>query len=417
MIAQSTIERIREADIYSVVSHFVELKKSGANYKGKSPFTNEKTPSFYVTPAKNIFKCFSSGNGGDAIRFVMLHENCGYVEAIEKIASIIGERIEYERPATDEEKARYTEEELLYKINAAAAKQYAQALQQPGIDANHPAFISLINRRRFSPDTILQWQIGYAPDQWDFLTQTLKEKALVDPGKKLALVKEKDGKVFDSFRHRIVFPIHDHKGRIAGFGAGILPHSKTNYEDAPKYLNSSDSAIYAKSSLLFGLHFAIHAIRKVGYAFLMEGYTDVISFHQAGYNNAVGTCGTALTPQQATLLKKYTAKVVIVGDPDHAGQEAVVRAIPILLSVGFEITVMSCPMVLQLKLDDKPTNKNPNPQPFRELVFLKAYDKKKKHYTFLHNKQLLEVEEKEIADLAKIDPDELVRLFPAQNTD
>ncbi|MFN7703373.1 MAG: DNA primase [Chryseotalea sp.] len=414
MIAQSSIDRIKDADIYSVVSHFVDLKKSGASYKAKSPFTNEKSASFYVTPAKNIFKCFSSGLGGDAIRFVMLHEKCGYVEALEKIASIIGERIEYERPATPEEKEKYDEQELLYSINASAAKQYAKALLD--VDGSHPAFNNLINRRRFAPETILQWQIGYAPDSWDYLTAVLKEKALVEPAKKLGLVKEKEQKCFDAFRHRVIYPIHDHRGRIAGFGAGILPNGSTSYADAPKYINSIESPIYNKSALLFGLHFAAHSIRQSGYAFLMEGYTDVISFHQAGYTNAIGTCGTALTPQQAQLLKKYTSKIVMVGDPDHAGQEAVARAIPILLAAGLEIQVVPCPMVLALK-PEAPTKKVKNPQPFRELVFLHNYTKQNREYNFVHNKVMLEVQEKEIAELVKIDPDELVRMYPASITE
>jgi DNA primase len=304
MIAPSSIERIKELAIVDVISHYVDLKRSGSNYSAKSPFSPaEKTPSFYVVPGKNIFKCFSTGKGGDAITFVMEHLGMPFVDAVKEIAGKVGERIEYEisEKATEEQNER----EQLYGLNRAAAKRYAEMLQLDSI-RDHTE----LTRRGFTNDTLLQWQIGYAPtgisdgykpDEWKFLTSMLHEKALIEPAMKIGLVKEKDKIVYDVFRNRIMFPIHDHHGRIVGFGGRWLgADDKFN----PKYLNTGETLLFDKSKVLYGLHFAGHNIRKMKIAYLMEGYTDVISFHQAGMDVAVATCGTALTDDQCVLLKK-----------------------------------------------------------------------------------------------------------------
>lgn len=352
MLSTTTIERVKDTPIYDIVSRYVTgLKKSGPNsYTALSPFTNEKTPSFYVVPSKDIFKCFSTGKGGDAIRFVMELNNMTFVDAIIDICGKLGEPVAYEvsEKATEEQ----TEKETLYTINRAAAKRFAECLLS--LPPEHAAVQELTGKRQFTNDTLLQWQIGYAPTHphttetdyrpgnWRFLTEILHEKGLIIPALKIGLVHEKDKTVYDTFRNRIMFPIHNHLGRIVGFGGRWLGE-KDKYN--PKYINSADSVLYNKNSVLFGLHFAGTAIRKVKWAALVEGYTDVISFHQAGHENTVGTGGTALTAEQCALLKKYTDKVILFPDNDanDAGENSAMRNIDLLMAQGFETAVVPMP--------------------------------------------------------------------------
>lgn len=345
MITPESIDRIKSLPVLDVVRHYVDdLKKNGANYKARSPFTEEKTPSFYVVPAKNIFKCFSSGKGGDAIKFVMELRSITWIEAIKEIANVTGERLEYVTadPATEREQ---DDRENLYKINEAAALQYVKQLMET--DGTHVAFREVIDKRLFTPDTIAQWQIGYAPDQWQFLTDKLKEKALIGPGLEVGLIKEKDQRHYDVFRHRVMYPIHDTWGRVVGFGGRHLAPDANN----PKYMNTGETKLFNKSKVLYGLHFAAWAIRKRGYANLVEGYTDVISFHQAGQANTVGTCGTSLTDDQCQLLRKYTGRVVIFPDSDPAGEKSALRSIDLLMKHGFETGVVPLPEVPGHKID------------------------------------------------------------------
>jgi len=343
-LTPETIDSIKALTIYEVLSHYVaDLKRAGANYSAKSPFTNEKTASFYVVPSKNIFKCFSSGNGGDAISFVMKLRNLPWIEAVKDIAGHCGVPLQYVESETATEDQNQREE--LFKINQATANRYAKNLLD--LDGTHPAFADIINKRLFTADTILQWQIGYAPDEWQYLTDTLKEKALIKPAMKLGIVREKEQRHYDAYRNRIMFPIHDHQGRVVGFGGRHLQPDKHN----PKYLNSSESELFDKKKILFGLHFAHAAIRKQGYANLVEGYTDVISFHQAGQTNTVGTCGTSLTNEQCHLLKRYTNKVVLFPDPDAAGAKSALRNIDLFMRHGFEVNVVPLPEVPGHKVD------------------------------------------------------------------
>lgn len=361
-ITQSTIERVLDSDIHAVVSEYVTLKKSGANYCACSPFTNEKTASFYVVPKKNIFKCFSSGNGGGPVKFVMLKEKIEFFEAVLKVASIVNETVEY-----DEVPANYKEEndlrEGLYKINEAAARKYAEQLKAivdaglPDADISllHPAFKEIIGKRKYSNDTIVQWQIGYAPgdtsgwqpNAWKFITNLVGDKSY-GGAKEVGLINTKNGHTYDVFRHRIIYPIHDYSGRIVSFGGRALPttlqqpESDDDFKPA-KYINGGESKIYSKETVLYGLHFAGKAIREHGFADLTEGYTDVISMHQAGYNTTVGTCGTALTEKQCALLYRYCKKVRLFYDGDEAGQKATLRAIDLLAQHGFEISVVPMP--------------------------------------------------------------------------
>lgn len=363
MISHSTIERIKDLPIADVISRYIELKKNGSGYKALSPFTDEKTPSFSVVPSKNIFKCFSSGIGGDAIRFVMEHQKMNFIDAITDIANRCNERIEYDTPPTPEAKEQHDHRQLLYKINEATARQYALQLatllqaKASDLETNHPAIAEII-KRRFTYDTIIQWQIGYAPqgDKWNFLTDKLGDKNYA-AGIELGLIKksESKGTTYDAWRNRIMYPIHNHHGNIVAFGGRALAPDEHN----PKYMNSGESKIYQKDNTLFGLHFAGPAIRKAEYAYLVEGYTDVISFHQAGYDCTVGTCGTALTETQCKLLKKYCSKVILFPDQDEkkdnnglgAGERSVLRSIDLLMKHGFETAVVPMPQVEGKKVD------------------------------------------------------------------
>lgn len=398
MIKSETIDKIKALTIYEVLSHYVaDLKRSGATYCAKSPFTNEKTASFYVVPSKNIFKCFSSGYGGDAVFFVMQLRGMSWIDAIKDIAGTCGIPIEYEESETPTQDQETREE--LYKINQATAQRYINALHN--IDGTHPAFSELVNKRQFTPDTFIQWQIGWAPDEWQFLTAILKEKALIKPAKELGLVREKEQRIYDAFRSRVMFPIHNHQGRVVGFGGRALAHDS----NTPKYLNSSESILFDKKKVLYGLHYAIASIRTRGYANLVEGYTDVISYHQAGQTNTVGTCGTSLTDDQCLLLKKYTNKVVLFPDPDAAGERSALRSMDLLMKYKFEVAIVPLPVVIQMPK-------------FRELCRITHWNKKSIQFKPLNNpKKMYDEELTHVHEVVKIDPDEMVRMFHTDNVE
>jgi len=341
MISRNTIDQIRELSIVDVIGKYVgDLKKAGSSYRAKSPFTDEKTPSFYVVPQKQIFKDFSTGKGGDCITFVMEFKNLNYPQAVKEICSDFNITVEddYEAPVRD---AQETERiEMLYKINQATARKYAEFLYT--MDAGHPQFHYVadeIIRRQFTEETVIQWQIGYAPDMWRYLNDLLLNKGNYQHGFDLGLIKTKGERNYDTYRHRLIFPIQDERGRIVSFGGRHLNGAiATQTEgDVIKYINGPESPVYNKSKTLYGLFHAMPGIRKSGYAHVTEGYTDVISMHQAGFNNTIGTCGTSLTDDQVTLLKRYTQKVVLVFDGDKAGIAATSRAIDMFLAQGFEV--------------------------------------------------------------------------------
>lgn len=353
-ISSSSIDRIKDIPVADVIGRYIELKKNGSGFKANSPFNDEKSPSFFVHPGKNIFKCFSSGKGGDAIAFVMEFNNMTYIDAIKDIAQKCGERLEYEEQ-TPEVKEQADHRELLYKLNEATARQYTKQLHEllnkraGDLELKHPAIDEIV-KRKFTYDTLVQWQIGYAPqpEKWDFLTSLIGDKNY-NQAIELGLIKSKEqtGKRYDAWRNRVMFPIHNHHGRIVAFGGRAMAPDQYN----PKYMNSSDSKIFSKENTLFGLHFATRIIQTAGYANLMEGYTDVISFHQAGFSNSVGTCGTALSDAQCKLLKKYCSKVVLFPDPDKAGEASALRNIDILMKHGFETAVVPMPQVEGKKVD------------------------------------------------------------------
>lgn len=348
MISRNTIDEVHALPILDVVGKFYRdnLKPNGSSFRGKSPWTDEKTPSFYVVPPKNLFKDFSSGNGGGPINFVMLHEKLTYMQAIKELCKAFNIRIEEDANGADPTETEFIEQ--LYTINRATARRYAEMFMD--MDATNPHFDLVageILRREFTDETLVQWQIGYAPDQWNYLSQILVQKGFHMHGTDLGLIRTKEGRTYDVFRHRLIFPIVDECGQVVAFGGRYLPaatHAREDTTNKPaKYINSPESKIYRKSRTLYGLYYAIHAIRKEGYARIVEGYTDVISFHQAGFCNTVGSCGTALTEDQVKLLSRYTKKVIVIFDPDDAGIKAADRCIDLFLSHGFELQVCQLP--------------------------------------------------------------------------
>lgn len=342
MISRTTIDTVRMLPIKDVIGRYVtDLKPAGGSFRAKSPFTEEKTASFYVVPGKNIFKCFSSGKGGDAITFVMEHTGKKYIDAVIEICS--DHSIPVERDNSDivsKDETDFTES--LYIVNRSAVKNFTEQLHTiwplNGSPTDHPLTEEL-TRRGYSTDTIVEWNLGYAPDAWNFLSHKMVHAGFHKQGIELGLIKDKEGRTYDTFRHRLIFPIQDERGYVVAFGGRDLPgavHTKPA-DKVPKYINSADSRIFKKSKVLYGLHHAIPCIRKAGYANLVEGYTDVISMHQAGLENTVGSCGTSLTADQCKLLKRYTDNVVIFFDGDAAGQAATERAGMLLIEEGFSV--------------------------------------------------------------------------------
>lgn len=363
-ITQNTIDRVYSASIYDVVNSYSDIKlvKNGPSaWKAPSPFNQEKTPSFYVVPAKNIFKCFSSGKGGGPVQFVMAKDDLTFIEAVKKVADIINERVEYE-DQPDNYKEEVDHRETLYKINEAATNKYIEQLKQ-FIDgdkdgniilrnADHPATIELI-KRGYTPSTIVQWQLGYAPGdtngyqpkEWRFITDLVGDKSYAG-AKETGLIDTKNGHTYDVFRHRLIYPIQDEYGRIVSFGGRALPSQQPSVESeykAAKYLNGKDSKVFNKSYVLYGLYHAAKSIRECGYAYVMEGYTDVISFHKAGFTNSVGSMGTSLTEEQCKLLKRHCKKAVLFYDGDDAGQNATLTGIDLLVAHGFDVSVVPMP--------------------------------------------------------------------------
>jgi len=340
MITQDSINRVKdESDIQKVVEYFITLKKQGSNLTASCPFHDEKSGSFHVNPSKGIYKCFGCGVGGDAIDFVIRKENMPFIEAIIKVAEICNITIE-EVEDSPEERAQKDKRVELLNINKQAAKKFHDYLQEQNI--YHDAQQELQRNRQLTLETILQFQIGYAPDEWQFLSRDLIERGLFEPSKELGLVTTSNERNFDTYRRRIIFPIHNEKGQIVGFGGRIIGD---NEQKAPKYINSKESPLYKKERVLYGLFHAITGIRKLKFAIVVEGYYDVISMHQAGATNTVGTCGTAFTDQHAMILKKYTNHVVLMGDGDFAGMEANMKAVNILIkhNIKAEICLLPTP--------------------------------------------------------------------------
>jgi DNA primase len=339
MITRSTVDRIMEAtDIVEVISEFVQLKKRGANYVGLSPFANEKTPSFTVSPAKGIFKDFSSGKGGSAITFLMELEKFSYPEALKWLAKKYGIEVEetVEKPENKEEE---NHRESLMIVTAYAAKFFHESLLDTEEGQN--IGLSYFKERGFSNDIIKKFELGYSPDQWEAFTgQALKDgfqqQFLEETG---LSVKRDSGSLYDRYRGRVMFPIHSFTGRVIAFGGRTLKSDK----NVPKYVNSPESEIYHKSNVLYGLFFAKKAIRDEDNCFLVEGYADVLSVFQAGIENVVASSGTSLTVEQIRLIGRLTKNITILYDGDAAGIKASLRGLDMILEEGLNVKVVLFP--------------------------------------------------------------------------
>lgn len=336
MISNETINEIKSRiDIVDVISDFVTLKKSGVNYKALSPFTNEKTASFYVVPEKGIFKDFSSGKGGDAITFVMEHESLGYAEALKLLAKKYG--ITVEENVLEFKSDQASEVEAISLVLKFAAKYFESQLTS-GVEGSSVGK-QYLEERDINLRSVAKFQLGYAPNEWHALQEeALRSGFSSDVLEKSGLVvKNESGKVYDRFRGRVIFPITSLAGKVIGFGG------RTMGKDLPKYINSPESVVYKKSHVLYGIFESKAAIRRTGFAYLVEGYTDVISMHQSGFENVVASAGTALTRDQVKLLKRFTDNVTILFDGDAAGIKASEKGIDIIIGEGMDVKVVMLP--------------------------------------------------------------------------
>lgn len=339
MIKKETIEKVLDtARIEEVVGDFVDLKKRGTSLIGNCPFHNEKTPSFHVSVSKGIYKCFGCGAGGDSLKFVMEHEKYPYPEAIRYLANKYNIPIE-EVERSPEQMAAQDKRESLYVLNQWASKFFKEQLWET--DLGRSIGLSYFLERGYREDIIKKFDLGYSPEAWNGLTDRAQEEGfskeyLVDIG--LAIEKD-DKSIYDRFRGRVIFPIHNLTGRVIGFGGRTLKTEKT----VPKYVNSPESEIYHKSNVLYGLHLAKKAIMDHDVCYLVEGYADVLSCHQAGVENVVSSSGTSLTSGQIKLISRYTKQVVILYDGDAAGIKASLRGTDMLLEEGLNVKVLLFP--------------------------------------------------------------------------
>lgn len=340
MIDQETIQRIMDAArIEEVIGQFVSLKKRGANHIGCCPFHNEKTPSFYVSPSKGIFKCFGCGEAGDVVAFLKKHEHFTYPEALRWLADKYHIDIQ-EEELTDEERERQTERDGLFHVSEFAQKYFSDLLYND--EMGRAVGLSYFHSRGLSDEVIKRFGLGYCLEEWsNFTDHALRngysETVLEKTG--LTIVKEESGKKYDRFRGRVMFPIYSISGRVLGFSGRILSSEK----QAAKYVNSPDSDIYNKSRILYGLYQARTAISKADKCYLVEGNIDVISMHQSGVENTVASCGTSLTVEQIRLIKRYTLNVTVLYDGDAAGIKAALRAVDLLFSEGMHVRVTLFP--------------------------------------------------------------------------
>ncbi|MBR9758023.1 MAG: DNA primase [Algicola sp.] len=338
MISKSTIDKVFEtARVEEVIGDFVQLKKAGSNFKGLSPFSDERTPSFMVSPVKQIWKDFSTGKGGNAVAFLMEHEHFTYPEAIKYLAKKYSIEIE-ETQQTNEQKEKANARESLYLVSEFANTYFQKTLHKT--NPGKAIGLSYFKERGFTPETIKKFDLGYSLDEWQaFSDEALKQGYNIEFLEKTGLTIVKGDKHFDRFKGRVMFPIKSMSGRVLGFGGRIL----TNDKKAAKYLNSPESDIYHKSKVLYGIYNAKQAIAKEDNCYLVEGYTDVIQFHQTGIHNVVSSSGTALTPEQIRLINRLTNNITVLFDGDAAGIRASLRGIDLILEQGMNVKVCGFP--------------------------------------------------------------------------
>jgi DNA primase len=340
-INPETVDRIKQtADIVEVVGDFVSLKKKGANYSACCPFHNEKTPSFNVNPVRQIYKCFGCGAAGDAIKFVMDVDGIGYGEALRYLADKYGIEIE-EEELTNEETVRQNARESLYIILNYAKNFYQQQLHEN--EEGQAIGLSYFRERGFSNAVLKKFELGYSLDNWDAFSKDALEKGYSpEILEKAGLLIHKEGSNtagYDRFRGRVIFPIHNVAGKVIAFGARILKTDKNQ----PKYLNSPETEVYHKSEILYGIYQAKNAIRQQEHCYLVEGYTDVVSLHQAGIENVVASSGTSLTTEQIKLIGRFTPNITILYDGDVAGIKAALRGLDLVLEEGLNVNIVLFP--------------------------------------------------------------------------
>ena len=382
MISKATIDTVFEtARVEEVIGDFVQLKRAGSNFKGLSPFSDERSPSFMVSPVKQIWKDFSSGKGGNSVAFLIEHEHFTYPEAIRYLANKYNIEIE-ETVQTDEEKANTDVRESMYLVSEYAQKYFHDTLLHS--DEGKAIGYSYFKERGFTNETIKKFSLGYSPETWDAFSQDALGK-----GYKLEFLEStgftivKDEKLIDRFRGRVMFPIQSMSGRILGFGGRILSNDKK----AAKYLNSPESDIYHKSKVLYGIYQAKQAIAKQNNCFLVEGYTDVIQFNQVGIENVVASSGTALTPDQIRLINRLTKNITVLFDGDAAGLRASIRGIDLILEEGMNVKVCAFP-------DGEDPDSFARKTPYEELVL----------YLENNSKDFIQFKASLLMDEAKNDP-------------
>lgn len=341
MIDRETVDRIyAAANIVDIIGEYVTLKRKGVNYQACCPFHNEKTPSFVVSPSKGVYKCFGCGKGGNAVTFLMEHENVTYPEALKMVAKRYGIEVK-EKELTEEEVRRNDDRESMFALNGWAAEYFARYLHREteGLSVGMSYFRQT---RGMTDATIRKFGLGFCPARGDRMSKDAlaagyKKEFLLSTG--LSLARESDGSLYDRFRDRVIFPVHNISGRIVAFGGRTLRTDKS----VAKYQNSPESEIYSKKRELYGLYFAKKAIQQLDYAILVEGYTDVISMHQAGVENVVSSSGTSLTTEQIRLLNRFTKNITVIYDGDAAGIHASIRGIDMILKEGMNVRVVLLP--------------------------------------------------------------------------
>lgn len=338
MITQQTIQQIlSRIDIIEIVGSFIKLKKRGANYLGLCPFHGEKSPSFTVSPAKEIYKCFGCGRSGNTISFIMEHEKYSYVEALRWLAAKYNVEVE-ETAVSPEVKQQQLVADSLFIVNGFARDYFTKNLFES--EEGQAIGLSYLKERGFREEIMTRFQLGYCLQTRDSFAQTaLAAQYSIENLQKSGLVVVRDGKPFDNYRGRIIFPVHNQSGKVIGFGARIIGKS----DKAPKYINTPENEVYIKSKILYGTYFARQAIDKFDECLLVEGYTDVISLHQAGIENVVASGGTSLTMDQLRLIKKYTKNLTIIYDGDAAGVKAALRGLDMALEEGLNVKLVLIP--------------------------------------------------------------------------
>ncbi|HEV8081441.1 MAG TPA: DNA primase [Chitinophagaceae bacterium] len=338
MISPSTIQQIlSRIDIIDIINSFVKLKKRGSNYLGLCPFHNEKTPSFTVSPSKEIYKCFGCGRSGNSISFLMEHEKYSYVESLRWLANKYNVEIE-ETETSPEVKQQLLLADSLYAINNFAQKYFTDVLFNT--DEGQDVGLSYLKQRGFREEIIKKFQLGFNPSaRDDFAKTAIASQFNIDYLQKSGLVTIRDEKPLDNYRGRIIFPVHNQSGKVLGFGARLIK----NNDKAPKYINTPENEIYIKSKILYGSYFARLAIDKADECLLVEGYTDVVALHQAGIENVVASGGTSLTTDQLRLVKKYTSNLTIIYDGDTAGVKAALRGLDMALEEGLNVKLVLIP--------------------------------------------------------------------------